>query len=290
MKPSYIISEAKPFFKWVGGKRQLASQILPLFPEQINSYYEPFIGGGALMWRVNAPQTIVINDLNSEITNAYEVMRGCVTYSALKPTLEHIQNVYNHLENEEEKREMFMAYRSLDRQPQTFLNANPVARASRFLFLNKTGFNGLYRQNKKGQLNTPFGKHPHVNFDFPNFEECHQHLRNVTIRNTDFALACADATKGDFVYLDPPYDPISKTASFTAYTASGFDTEMQTKVLELCLDLDKRGVKFMVSNNPTPFILSLFSQFNIQFVSARRNINSNGNGRGAVQEALITNY
>lgn len=268
-----------PFVKWVGGKRQLLKHIKPILPESINTYYEPFIGGGALLFD-HRPSVAVINDYNKELINTYNVIRGDV--EALIADLK--THVYD--------KDYFYEIRSLDRNSD-YSSMSDLKRASRLLYLNKSCFNGLYRVNSKGEFNSPFGSYTNpniVNEDTLLAVSRYLNNNNVTTRTGDFQEAVFDAQDGDFVYFDPPYDPVSKSANFTAYSKLGFSREDQERLRDLCIELTDRGVKFLLSNASTDFINELYSGFTILEVGANRAINSNGAKRKKVQEVLVRNY
>ena len=268
-----------PFVKWVGGKRQLLKYIKPILPESINTYYEPFIGGGALLFD-HKPSVAVINDYNKELINTYNVIKGDV--EALIADLK--THVYD--------KDYFYEIRSLDRNSD-YSSMSDLKRASRLLYLNKSCFNGLYRVNSKGEFNSPFGSYTNpniVNEDTLVAVSRYLNNNNVTTRTGDFQEAVFDAQDGDFVYFDPPYDPVSKSANFTAYSKLGFSREDQERLRDLCIELTDRGVKFLLSNASTDFINELYSGFTILEVGANRAINSNGAKRKKVQEVLVRNY
>lgn len=268
-----------PFVKWVGGKRQLLKYIKPILPESINTYYEPFIGGGALLFD-HKPSVAVINDYNKELINTYNVIKGDV--EALIADLK--THVYD--------KDYFYEIRSLDRNSD-YSSMSDLKKASRLLYLNKSCFNGLYRVNSKGEFNSPFGSYTNpniVNEDTLLAVSRYLNNNNVTTRTGDFQEAVFDAQDGDFVYFDPPYDPVSKSANFTAYSKLGFSREDQERLRDLCIELTDRGVKFLLSNASTDFINELYSGFTILEVGANRAINSNGAKRKKVQEVLVRNY
>ncbi len=270
---------AQPFLKWAGGKRQLLSQIKPHIPKQFKRYFEPFVGGGALLFDLK-PQRAVINDVNAEISNVYQVIRDDV--DALIQDLEQHQN----------NPDYFYALRALDRQPD-FIHYSALKRASRVLYLNKTCFNGLYRVNQSGQFNVPFGRYKNPNIvNADNLRHVSLFLRRhqVKILNEDFSHAVKGMRKEDFVYFDPPYDPLSDSASFTSYAAGDFGREQQRQLQQLCCRLDERGCRFLLSNSATDFIKDLYQDFSISTVQAKRSINSNRKGRGQIAEVLVKNY
>lgn len=272
---------AKPFIKWVGGKRQLLSELHSRLPPELDelNYYEPFIGGGALMWSLTGrARSITISDYNAELINAYRVVRDAP--DAL------IESLSVHAHNSD----YYYELRALDRQP-GFDELDDVTRASRFIYLNKTGFNGLYRVNSKGQHNVPFGRYKNPNIaDAQTLLACSRSLQDVTIMCGDFRELRQHYNNQSFVYFDPPYVPVSQSSNFTGYTDQGFDAQMQQDLVECCEHIDRVGGRFMLSNSDTPLVRKLWEGFQIETVYASRAINSNAKGRGQVAEVIIRNY
>ncbi len=268
----------QPFVKWAGGKRQLLETIRLYIPK-FTTYFEPFVGGGAVLFDIQ-PKKAVVNDINSELISAYKVIR------------DDIDELIKHLSAHKNEKEYFYALRELDRTP-GYKAWSSVQRASRLIYLNKTCYNGLFRVNNQGQFNVPFG-----NYKSPNIvnevvlRAAHHYLSNseIKFRNTDFAEAVADAKRGDFVYLDPPYDPVSDTAYFTGYSLDGFGREEQARLKRVVDDLDERGCKVLLSNSSTDFIRDLYKGYKIITVKASRAINSDSSRRGKVDEILVMNY
>jgi len=272
---------AAPVVKWVGGKRQLLKEIEQHLPDRNSHYYEPFIGGGAVLFHLQ-PRKAVINDTNSELVNLYRIIQA-------RPE-ELIEDLRKH-RNEED---YFYHTRALDRDKAVYAGLTEVERASRIIFLNKTCFNGLFRVNSAGEFNTPFGryKNPKIVNDITiRAISSYFNENNVEIRNTDFEAALDGIKAGSFVYFDPPYDPVSTSANFTGYTKGGFDRNEQLRLKQLCDRLDGMGVKFLLSNSATDFIKELYSGYNeLVTVSATRAVNSKAEGRGAVDEVLVRNF
>ena len=271
----------QPFVKWVGGKRQLLLSIRPLLPMRISRYYEPFLGGGAVLFDLQ-PSLAVVNDFNAELINCYLVVRN-LPEELLAACLLH-PNTSEH----------FYQVREMDRS-EKFALMTPVERAARLLYLNKTCFNGLFRVNSQGQFNVPFGDYKNPVIAEPTVIKAVSRYLNtarVDFRRGDFAEAVWDAGQDDFVYFDPPYDPVSDTSSFTGYSIDGFSRDEQRRLKEVCDDLTQRGVRVLLSNSDTPFIRELFSgdEYTIRTVQARRNINSVATGRGRVDEVFVLNY
>ncbi len=272
--------ELSPILKWVGGKRQLLGDIQNLVPGQINTYYEPFVGGGAVFMHLRLPN-VVINDYNAELINLYRVVRDFPDELIEELKEYRVKNTSDD----------YYAIRNIDRT-EAFESWDYIQRAARTVYLNRTCFNGLYRVNSKGEFNVPYGKY--VNPCILNEDailELSQYLNenNVTIQNGDYKNVTINAVPGDFVYFDPPYMPVSETSSFTSYTSNGFGEQEQIDLKQECDRLNALGVNFLLSNSASPFILDLYSNYDITIVKAKRNINANGNGRGAVDEVLVHN-
>lgn len=270
--------EVKPFLKWVGGKRQLLPQIAPLLPKAFNNYYEPFVGGGALLFHLS-PDNAVISDANPELINAYQTIKE--DYRSVVKILKSFN--YNPAD--------FATIRAWDRDDNYLIKYSPEERAARFIYINRCGFNALWRVNKKGHCNTPIGRYDSPDFVQENtLRDCHYYLQKVTIKNCDYSETIKEAKAGDFVYFDPPYDPISASANFTSYHKNGFSKDDQITLSNYVNLLSKKGVMVMVSNSCTNFIKGLYLEYSQYNLSAKRNINSKADKRGAVSEILVTNY
>lgn len=268
---------SKPVIKWVGGKRQLMEDIKKNMPKEYNKYFEPFIGGGALFFELKQEEAI-INDYNHELTNLYEIIKN-------KPK-ELIKDLAKHQNTEE----YYYSIRELDRKP-NYKRMSNVKKASRFIFLNRTGYNGLYRVNKQGQNNVPFGRYTEPKIlDKENILACSETLKSTIILTGDFENIKEYIKKGDFVYFDPPYTPLNATSNFTAYTDKGFDDNMQFRLKKLCDYINSIGAYFLLSNSYTDFILNLYSEYKIVTVEANRALNCKANGRGKIKEVLVRNY
>ena len=269
--------ETYPIVKWVGGKRQLMFELLKNMPKSYNRYFEPFIGGGALFFELQQ-ENAYISDMNEELINLYSVVR------------DNVYELISDLNKHEVSKEYFLEIRNLDRTSE-YKNLSNVQRASRFIYLNRTCFNGLYRVNSQGQFNVPFGnyKNPRI-VDENNLLNCSELLKNTEIKCADFSEILTKVKKGDFVYFDPPYVPLNETSSFTSYTKDGFDMDMQFKLRDICDELDSMGVKFMLSNSDTKFVNELYSNYEIKKVFASRAVNANAEGRGKITEVLVRNY
>ena len=278
-----IDAKPKPFVKWVGGKRQLLKQFreLGLYPPEAfnpmtSTYYEPFVGGGAVFFDL-LPKNAKLSDLNSELVITYNVIKNNVD-ELIESLQKHIYDKEYYLKVRAEKVE----------------DLSEIEVASRFIFLNRTGFNGLYRVNKSGQFNVPFGRYSNpIICDEDNLRRVSDALRDTTITHQDYKNVLETARSGDFIYFDPPYYPISATSSFTSYTAEGFLEKEQAELRDTFVKLHKRGCFVMLSNSDTPFINKLYSGLDgitINKITAGRAINSKGTGRGKITEVLITNY
>lgn len=272
-----VSTPPRPFLKWVGGKRQLLPELLARVPENFETYFEPFVGGGALFFSLQ-PILACLMDINPDLINIYQVIQTDV--EALIQDLQQHRNTADY----------FYGMRGADRAT-TYHTWTPVQRASRLIYLNKTCYNGLYRVNSQGHFNSPYGsyKNPRI-LDAKNLYACHVALQDVQIRVGSFEGVIDSAKAGDFVYFDPPYVPVSATANFTSYSQGGFGLEMQEKLRDVCGELDRRGVQFMVSNSAVPLVLELYQSFRIDTVEAARAINSNGAKRGKVKEVIVRNY
>lgn len=277
----HTMTTLKPLVKWAGGKRQLLPQIHAALPTGgYHRYLEPFLGGGAVLWSL-APQLATVNDLNAELINLYEVVRG------------EVEGLIGKLSPYRNDEEFFYYLRGLDRDPVAFAQLSPVERAARTVFLNRTCFNGLYRVNAAGQFNAPFGRYKNPRIcDAENLRAVSAYLNkaDVTFLNGDYAAAAEVAVAGDFVYFDPPYDPVTTSSSFTGYAAGGFNRSEQIRLKEVCDSLDARGVKFMLSNSATEFIRDLYRDYRVDIVGATRAINSIASKRGKVEEVIVRNY
>ncbi|MBQ9239353.1 MAG: DNA adenine methylase [Treponema sp.] len=270
-----------PVVKWVGGKRQLLGDIVPLIPKNFSTYVEPFVGGGAVLFDVQ-PKKAIVNDFNSELINIYEVIKE-------KPN-ELILALEEHERLNSE--EYFYEIRALDRN-ENYAGMNNVEKAARIIYLNKTCFNGLFRVNQAGQFNSPYGKYKNPNIvNMPVVLAMSKYFNsnNIKIINGDYKNVLRNLRKGAFVYFDPPYMPISFSSSFTGYTENGFDKQQQIELKEECDKLNSKGIKFLLSNSDHPFIRELYREYKIIIVKAKRSINSSGNKRGGINEILVRNY
>lgn len=266
------------FVKWAGGKKQLIEQFKPFFPEKIERYLEPFVGGGAVLFYVlktYKPKEVFIFDINEELINTYKVIRDDV--ENLIKELKKLKKLHN--------KEHYYQVRA--ENPKLL---SPLTRASRFIYLNKTCFNGLYRVNSKGGFNVPMGKYKNpLICPEEDLKLISKLLKDVKIVNGGFEECLKYAKKNSFIYFDPPYYPLKKS-SFTTYAKGNFLDKEQEQLKEVFSKLDKKGCKVMLSNSDTDFIKKLYKKYNINFVKATRMINCNGKGRGKVNEVVVTNY
>lgn len=276
--------QAKPPLKWVGGKTQLLPKLLEIFPRKISHYFEPFLGGGAVFWALANEkqfQRASLSDTNADLINVYRVIR------------DYPDELMDWLRAEEVSyaEDPATRYGQLRNPGPTWDFSHSLDQAGRFIFLNKSCFNGLYRVNGKGGFNVPWGKKAKVrSFDPANIRACSQVLSDVESLNTlDFAQAVQGAGKDDLVYLDPPYVPLSPTSNFTSYSADGFGLAEQQRLADCFRQLSERGVLVVESNSDTEIVRDLYRGFEMHTVQARRAVNSKGTGRGPVGELIIVN-
>lgn len=280
-----MLKRPTPFVKWAGGKAQLLSQFEPYFPTHFGRYVEPFAGGGAVYFhlyrqgRLGGKQVVLIDRLE-ELVNCYRVIQTRVG--------ELVGELRRH-EPHKLDEGYYYEVRGWDRQPGYELRSD-VDRAARFLFLNRTCYNGLYRVNQQGQFNVPFGRYQNPTIcDEDNLRAANQALHGVTLLMGDFSRCLQVAEAGDFIYLDPPYHPLSDTASFTSYTASDFGTQDQQRLASAFRELDERGCQLMLSNSCTDLIRELYDGYQQVEVRAIRAISCKGSERGAIPELLVMN-
>ncbi|NTV40780.1 MAG: DNA adenine methylase [Candidatus Moranbacteria bacterium] len=283
MTPRNKDIQARPFLKWVGGKAQLLSQLEQYYPKNFNNYFEPFIGGGALFFNLS-PTKAHINDINITLISAYNNIKN-------KP--EELMRILKKLEieykkgDEENKKELFYKIR----EEFNNMSDTELKKSAYMIFLNKTCFNGMYRENSKGGFNTPFGKakNPTI-LDRENILLVSKVLQHTKLTSVSFDKAIAGAKKGDFVYFDPPYHPLTETAKFTSYHKDSFTKDDQLKLRDVFIELDKRGCYVMLSNSHSPFINDIYKKYRRETVMANRAINCKASGRGKIKELLILNY
>jgi len=275
--------EVKPFLKWVGSKRYLVPEILPRLPAQINTYYEPFLGGGAVFFALAAEgrfKKAVLNDANADLVHTYKTISRSVDDLIINLKLhEQLHSEAHYYET-----------RAYDFSKQITLRAH-VARAARVIYLNRTCFNGLYRVNKSGQFNVPFGKYANPKIcDEENLRAVASVIRSTqaNLMTGDFVKSVRTAKQGDSVYFDPPYVPVSKTSSFVSFSKDGFGEEDQTRLRDCFAALDAKGVHVLLSNSDTELVRELYRGFRIDRVQAPRRVNSKGDKRGNVTELIIS--
>ncbi len=262
--------EPRPFLKWAGGKSQLLPRIESLLPARIRRYFEPFVGGGALFFALRPPRA-VLSDCNRELINCYRVVRDRAE--------DLICALGEHRIDERHY------YRARDLDPDLL---SPVERAARTIYLNRAGFNGLYRVNGDGKFNVPFGANAGaILCDAGNLRACSNALRGAELRTCDFGEATRAARAGDFVYFDPPYAPASRSSYFTAYTPGGFGWQDQERVAAVFAQLARSGVNMMLSSPDMPAVRALYRGFAAYRLRARRLINAQGGRRGPVGEILV---
>jgi len=269
-----------PIVKWVGGKRQLLEEISKYTPEKFNVYYEPFFGGGAVLFNFQ-PKKAIINDLNLDLMTTLKVVKN------------YPNELLESLEKHENTSEYFYMMRDKDRDSEEYKTLSEVEKASRLIYLNKTCYNGLFRVNSSGQFNTPFGNYRNPNIvNKPVIKAVSGYLNenDITIESEDFEIVLETIQENDFVYLDPPYHPISESSNFTGYIQGGWNIFDQARLREACDELTKRGVKFLLSNSASGFIKDQYRNYNIITVKAIRSINVDTTKRGEVDELLIRNY
>lgn len=270
--PASVAPLPRPFLKWVGGKRQLLPELRAVVPEKFGTYFEPFLGGGALFFDLR-PQKSVLSDGNARLVRAYRGVR------------DDVDEVVRLLRSYPHDKAFFLELR---RRP--IDEASDAETAAWLIYLNKTCFNGLYRVNSRNLFNVPFGRYVNPTIcDEPNLRACSRALGGAEILHADFAETASRAKHGDFVYFDPPYVPLSATANFTSYTSESFDDAQQIRLRDLALKLKGDGVSVVLSNSSAERVKALYSDgFNLKPVPATRMVNSKASARGAITELLIT--
>ena len=271
---------AKPFIKWVGGKRQVIPSLAEDIPRNIEHYYEPFVGGGAMFFHLRAQQRI----MDHQITLSDINLRLIRTYKAIRDNVEAVIDRLEHHRSHHDK-DYFYALRDIN----VDAYKEDVDVAAWFIYLNKTAFNGLYRVNKKNKFNAPIGSYKDPNIcDEDTLRSASLALQNVRIIHKFFDHMRQEAREGDFVYFDPPYIPVSVTSNFTSYTNEGFGSLEQTMLRDLAYDLKVRGISVMLSNSDHPYVHELYQGFDIRLIQVGRTINSKASKRGKVGEVVIT--
>lgn len=277
MKYNKLVS---PVLKWVGGKRQLLPEIRKYIPKKYSTYYEPFVGGGAVLFDIQAEKAVV-NDVNSELINFYEVIR------------DDVEGLIEDLNKHKNEADYFYKIRGLDRDINIYNSLTSIQRASRIHYLNKTCYNGLFRVNNAGQFNAPFGRYRNPNItNKVTLRAVSKYFNqaNITFKCGDFEEALKGIRKGSFVYFDPPYDPVSDSSNFTGYAKDGFDRDEQIRLRDLCNKLNSKGIKFLLSNSSTKFIREIYKDYHVITIQAKRTINSDADNRGEIDEVLVMNY
>lgn len=268
-----------PIVKWVGGKTKLLPELHQRMPKSFRRYYEPFLGGGALFFAVE-PENAVLGDLNANLVEMY-ITVACHTDRVIDRLTTYRRQYL--AQGEQYYYETRTGWNNGD------FSDDVVARAAAFILLNKTCFNGLWRVNKSGKMNVPAGKYKNPTiFDADNLRAVAPLLKQAEIRIADYKQTTSPVGRGDFVYFDPPYDPIDKTSNFTSYTKEGFGDAQQEQLAGWALELRRRGAYVMLSNNDTPMIRGLYRGFTVETVKCARPINSKGDKRGEVDEVIIT--
>ncbi|CYV20487.1 DNA adenine methylase [Streptococcus suis] len=271
----------QPFTKWTGGKRQLLPVIKSLMPDNYNSYFEPFIGGGAVFFEL-IPKKAIINDFNSELINCYRQIKDN-PQKLIELLVEHQKN---------NSKDYYLELRSVDRDDRIHAMTD-TERAARIMYMLRVNFNGLYRVNSKNQFNVPYGRYKNPKIvDSELILSISQYLNknNIEILTGDFEKAVEDVGAGDFVYFDPPYIPLSETSAFTSYTHEGFSYEEQVRLRDVFRKLDKKGAYVMLSNSSSPLVEELYKGFNIHKVEAIRTNGAKASSRGKISEFIVTNY
>ena len=273
----YTDLNATPFLKWAGGKSSLLPQLVPLFPQEFRQYHEPFLGGAAVFFHLK-PSGAVLSDINPRLVDCYLAIR------------DHVQDVISllaELRNTHGKEQYYQAREDLNCKTDLSI----VERAALQIYLNKTCYNGLYRENRRGHFNVPIGRYQNPSiFSVGNLFAASTMLQRADITNASFDQILEKASAGDFVYFDPPYEPISKTSNFVSFTRHGFTSEDQARLAKTCRQLDRMGCSFIVSNSNAPLIRELYRGFSQHQIQARRRINSKATRRGPVVELVIRNY
>jgi DNA adenine methylase len=261
----------RPFLKWAGGKSQLLQQYRRHFPPEFQTYYEPFLGGGAIFFHL-LPRRAMLTDINPALVNVYECVR------------DRVEELIEALQEHQQAHGLEHYY-----QTRSHHTGSNLERAARLIYLNKTCFNGLYRENARGEFNVPMGKYKNPAVcQSELLRSVSQALQNVAIGVQPFDDVVNHATPHDFVYFDPPYHPISTTSSFTSYSRHSFNAADQERLRDVFVELSDRGVKVMLSNSDCPFVRELYRDFKIHTISASRAINSNAQKRGKITEVLVT--
>jgi len=269
-----------PVVKWAGGKRQLASTLKALLPPKKDEWCEPFAGGAALLFELQ-PRIAQVNDINQDLIGAYSVIKS------------DVEALIRELETYKNNPDFFYFIRDFDRDKKLYKALSEIKKAARLIYLNKTCYNGLFRVNNAGEFNTPFGYYKNPNIvNAPTLRAVSEYFNNnkISLSALSYEKVLENLSGNSFVYLDPPYDPVTNTSSFTGYARGGFSREDQIKLRKECDKLNERKIHFMLSNSDTEFIREQYSRYRIESVSAKRFINSNVLRRGDVKEVVVMNY
>jgi DNA adenine methylase len=273
VRPGAYQEDAEPFVKWAGGKGRLLGALTARLPDRIDRYVEPFLGGGALYFALQ-PGDARLSDRNGDLVEAYETVR------------DDVEGLIAALRDHRYERDHYYRVRAQD--PRTL---SRPGRAARLLYLNRTCFNGLYRVNRRGHFNVPFGRHKDpVICPAGRLRAASRALQAASFGSESFEEAVAGARRGDFVYFDPPYQPLTKTARFTAYTVNPFGPGDQARLAATFAGLDRAGVKCLLSNSYTPLVMELYDGFRIEVIEAPRAISRDSATRTPVREVLVRNY
>jgi DNA adenine methylase len=282
-KASTTITQAKPFLKWAGGKGGVLPQLSQYYPSELNNYFEPFLGGGAVFFSLNFNGKSHINDINSCLMRTFIKIRDNV--DEVIDTLCELEEEYKQYNQEDKKKFYYQKRYEFNH------STEGLTKSILLIFLNKTCYNGLYRENRSGCFNVPFGQITNPKICHPeNLRNASRKLQNAEITSTDYREATKKAEKGDFVYFDPPYYPLNATSNFTSYSKDDFDASDQKELAKLYSELDGRGCKVMLSNSDTKFIKELYSGFKQERVQVPRAINAKASGRSKLDELVILNY
>lgn len=289
----------KPFVKWAGGKSQLLDEIRLKYPERIEKYCEPFVGGGAVLFDIletYKPQKVLINDINEELINVYRQIKNNV--KNLINLLKKWEKIYNEIDEEKRQEEYNVKRSNYNKLIFKYSDKDLLLKAALFIFLNKTCFNGLYRVNSQGLYNVPKGKYKKpIICDEINLSRISELLKNVDMKCGDFERCEKFIDNNTFVYIDPPYRPLTSSASFTSYSKEQFDDNDQLRLGRFIDKLNNKGARIVLSNSDPKntneednFFDNLYQNYSIKRIKARRVINSNGNNRGNITELLVANY
>lgn len=269
----------RPFVKWVGGKTQLLAELFRMLPESFRDYHEPFMGGGAVFFGLSRHgvldgRRVSLSDVNRELVATYQAIR------------DDVSGVIRALSAHAYDKDHYYAVRGEDPW-----RLGAAARAARLVFLNRSGFNGLYRVNRRGEFNVPFGRYDNPRIvDEENLLAVSRALSAATVEHRDFETVLDRAERGDLVYFDPPYVPVSATASFVGYAQGGFDMEAQERLGDVVDTLARRGVSVLLSNSDVPWMHTRYKQYRVERVLARRNVNSRASSRGPVGEVVVVHH